>query len=110
MRASCRGFSRWQEPWRARRQEYRAGLGAVRLSGENNRMLWIPAGFAHGFVVLSDTAQLLYKATDFYAPQHDRSLLWNDPAVGIEWPYQGEPILSDKDKAGKPLSEAETFA
>src|SRR5687767_7731736 len=64
-----------------------------RLSAENRRMFWIPEGFAHGFVVLSETAEFLYKATDYYAPEHDRALLWNDPALGIEWPHRGEPLL-----------------
>jgi dTDP-4-dehydrorhamnose 3,5-epimerase len=86
----------------------------VRLSAENKRMLWIPKGFAHGFLVLSDEAELLYKATDFYAPQGERTLLWNDPELGIAWPGAGEPgfqpKLSVKDEAGKRLSEAEVFA
>ncbi|HUP31383.1 MAG TPA: dTDP-4-dehydrorhamnose 3,5-epimerase, partial [Usitatibacter sp.] len=62
-----------------------------RLSAENHRMLWVPEGFAHGFLVLSDMAEFLYKTTDYYAPEHDRSLLWNDPRVGIQWPLEGEP-------------------
>lgn len=82
----------------------------VELSEENKRMFWIPPGFAHGFVVLSDSADFLYKATDYYAPEHERSLLWNDPALGIEWPLAGlTPLLSAKDLAGKPLAECETF-
>lgn len=81
-----------------------------RLSAENHRMFWIPEGFAHGFLVLSERAQFLYKATDYYAPAHERSLLWNDPAVGIAWPLEGEPILKPKDAAGAPLAQAETFA
>ncbi len=80
-----------------------------RLSAENHRMLWLPEGFAHGFVVLTDSAHLLYKATDFYAPQHDRSLLWNDPEIGIDWPLPSEPILSEKDRAGKPLKDSEVY-
>jgi dTDP-4-dehydrorhamnose 3,5-epimerase len=81
-----------------------------RLSAENRRMFWIPEGFAHGFVVLSETAEFLYKATDFYAPEFDRTLLWNDPAIGIEWPHRGEPLLKPRDAAGSPLASAETFA
>jgi dTDP-4-dehydrorhamnose 3,5-epimerase len=80
------------------------------LSEENKFMLWVPAGFGHGFLVLSEVAEVLYKATDFYAPQGERSVLWNDPAIGIAWPDAGEPSLSAKDAAGKPLAEAEVFA
>ena len=79
------------------------------LSAENKNMLWIPAGFAHGFAVLSDYADFLYKTTDYWAPQHERTLLWNDPDLGIDWPLAGEPILAAKDKAGKRLAEAEVF-
>jgi dTDP-4-dehydrorhamnose 3,5-epimerase len=83
----------------------------VLLSAENKRQLWIPEGFAHGFMVTSDSAEFLYKTTDYYAPEHERSLLWNDPAVGINWPLQDEePLLSNKDKVGKLLNEAEVFA
>lgn len=82
----------------------------VELSGENHRQFWVPAGFAHGFYVLSDTADFLYKTTDYYAPEHERSLAWNDATVGVEWPLQGEPLLSAKDLAGKPLGECEVFA
>lgn len=82
----------------------------VTLSAENKRQLWIPAGFAHGFLVTSDSAEFLYKTTDYYAPEFERSILWNDPAIGIEWPLDGEPLLSNKDKIGKLLSEAEVFA
>lgn len=81
----------------------------VTLSEENNRQFWIPPGFAHGFLVTSDSADFLYKTTDYYAPEHERSLLWNDPAVGVEWPLVGAPLLSAKDLAGKPLGECETF-
>ncbi|WP_434457474.1 dTDP-4-dehydrorhamnose 3,5-epimerase [Stutzerimonas urumqiensis] len=81
----------------------------TRLSAENQRQLWIPEGFAHGFVVLSETAEFLYKTTDYYAPQHERSLLWNDPELGIEWPIDDSPQLSAKDQAGKPLRDAECF-
>ena len=80
------------------------------LSGSNHRMLWIPPGFAHGFLVTSDTAHFLYKTTDYYAPEHERSLLWNDPRVGIEWPLVGEPLLKPKDAAAPTLDRAETFA
>jgi dTDP-4-dehydrorhamnose 3,5-epimerase len=80
-----------------------------RLSAENHRMLWVPPGFAHGFLVLSDRAEFLYKATDYYAPQHERTLLWNDPALGIAWPLEGEPLLKPKDAAGALLAQAETF-
>ena len=79
------------------------------LSGDNHRQLWIPAGFAHGFLVLSDSADFLYKTTDYYAPQHERSVLWNDPAIGIDWPTDGEPTLSAKDKAGVRLRDAQVF-
>lgn len=82
----------------------------VELSEENQRQLWIPPGFAHGFLVTSDSADFLYKTTDYYAPEHERSLLWNDPAVGVAWPLEGEPLLSAKDVAGKGLAECETFA
>lgn len=81
----------------------------VRLSGENKRMLWIPIGFAHGFLVLSEKAHVLYKATDFYAPEYERTLAWNDPQVNIEWPINGEPIVSAKDQRGMALADAETF-
>lgn len=82
----------------------------LELSAENKRQLWIPAGFAHGFVVTSDVAEFLYKTTDYYAPAYERSVIWNDPAIGIEWPLDGEPLLSAKDKAGVPLAQAEVFA
>jgi dTDP-4-dehydrorhamnose 3,5-epimerase len=81
----------------------------VELSGENHRQLWAPAGFAHGFYVLSDVADAIYKTTDYYAPQHERSLAWNDPTVGVQWPLDGEPLLSAKDLAGKPLGQCEVF-
>lgn len=79
------------------------------LTAENKRMFWIPEGFAHGFVVTSDSADVLYKATDFYAPSCERSLLWNDPKLAINWPLSGEPLLSQKDRAGQLLSQAEIF-
>jgi dTDP-4-dehydrorhamnose 3,5-epimerase len=82
---------------------------AVRLSGENKRMLWIPVGLAHGFSVSSEKAHVLYKTTDFYAPEHERTLAWNDPSLKIDWGLQGEPIVSDKDRRGVLLRDAETF-
>lgn len=82
----------------------------VSLSEENKRMLWVPAGFAHGFLVTSDTCEFLYKTTDYYAPQHERSLLWNDPSLGIEWPLDSEPILAEKDRNGLVLSAAEVYS
>jgi dTDP-4-dehydrorhamnose 3,5-epimerase len=81
-----------------------------RLSAENHRMLWVPPGFAHGFLVLSESADFLYKSTDYYAPEHERTLLWNDPAIGVEWPLGGmAPLLKPRDAAGTPLAQAETF-
>jgi dTDP-4-dehydrorhamnose 3,5-epimerase len=94
LRKSSPTFGRW--------------VGAL-LSGDNKHQLWVPPGFAHGFVVLSDTAEFLYKTTDYYAPAHERSLLWNDPALGIQWPMQSEPILSEKDRNAKLLSAAEVY-
>ena len=86
---------------------------SFRLSGENKHMLWVPRGFAHGFRVVSDTTHVLYKATDFYAPEHERSVLWNDPALNIAWEFSEEPIssaiVSPKDQRGVPLKDAETF-
>ena len=82
----------------------------VSLSAENHRQLWIPPGFAHGFLVTSESADFVYKTTDYYAPEHERAVLWNDPTLAIAWPLQGEPLLSAKDKAGIPLAQAETFA
>ena len=81
------------------------------LSVKNKQMLWVPPGFAHGFYVMSERAELLYKASDYYAPQHERSLLWNDLALGIPWPLVDglPPILSKKDAEGTPLSQAETY-
>jgi dTDP-4-dehydrorhamnose 3,5-epimerase len=79
------------------------------LNEENKWMLWIPAGFGHGFLVLSPTAEVLYKATDFYVPESERSILWNDPEIGIEWPNAGTPTLSAKDTAAKTLGQAEVF-
>ena len=79
------------------------------LSAENKRLLWIPPGFAHGFLVLSEIAEVLYKTTDYYAPQGDRTILWNDPDLAIDWPLSTTPILSTKDEAGKSLRTAEVF-
>lgn len=81
----------------------------VELSAENKRQLWIPEGFAHGFMVTSDSAEFLYKTTDYWAPQYERSILWNDPAIGIDWPLEGEPLLSGKDKLGTLLADADVF-
>jgi dTDP-4-dehydrorhamnose 3,5-epimerase len=94
LRKSSPTFGRW--------------IGEV-LSAENNKQLWIPPGFAHGFVVLSESAEFLYKTTDYWYPEHERSLLWNDPTVGIEWPVDFEPQLAAKDAAGKTLPEADLF-
>lgn len=94
MRRSSSNFGRWE---------------AVRLSGENKRMLWIPAGFAHGFRVFSDKAHVLYKATDFYAPQHERTILWNDPDLAINWELAGDPIVSAKDQRGLTFRDSECF-
>lgn len=84
-------------------------FGAV-LSEENRRQLWVPAGFAHGFLVTSDSADFLYKTTDYYAPEHERSIAWNDPAIGIEWPLTGAPVLSAKDSKAGLLADAEVYA
>jgi len=94
MRRSSPSFGRWE---------------AVRLSGENKRMLWIPVGFAHGFRVISDKAQVLYKATDFYAPEHERTLAWNDPDLKINWELDGEPTVSAKDQRGMAFRDAQSF-
>ena len=77
------------------------------LSAENKKQLWIPAGLAHGFVVLSETAEFLYKTTDYYAPQHERCIAWNDPDLAIAWPIEGQPLLSAKDAAGIAFRQAE---
>jgi dTDP-4-dehydrorhamnose 3,5-epimerase len=95
LRRSSASFGRWE---------------AVRLSGENKRMLWIPAGFAHGFCVLSETAHVLYKATNFYSPEDERTLAWNDPDLKINWELSGEPIVSAKDQRGIAFRRAEVFA
>ncbi len=82
----------------------------VQLTAENKKMLWVPPGFAHGFVVLSEYAEFLYKTTDYWAPEHERCIIWNDRELNIDWHLQGEPLLSAKDAAGKPFREAEVFA
>ena len=82
---------------------------ALELSAENKRMLWIPEGFAHGFVVLSDSAEFLYKATDYWFPEHERCIRWDDPTLAIDWGLQNSPALSTKDAQGKWLNEAELF-
>ena len=82
----------------------------VNLSGENRHMLWVPRGFAHGFLVLSETAEVLYKTTDFYAPKHERTILWNDPTIHIEWPIDTAPALSGKDLAGHTFDQAQVFS
>lgn len=83
---------------------------ACELSDDNHRQLWIPSGFAHGFLVLSEIADVLYKTTDYYAPENERCLIWNDPEVGIKWPLASEPVLSSKDYSGLPLAKAKVFA
>lgn len=82
----------------------------IELTEDNHRQFWIPPGFAHGFVVLTDSADVLYKTSAYYAPEYERCILWNDPAIGIQWPLAGEPLLSEKDKAGLPLHQTEVFA
>jgi dTDP-4-dehydrorhamnose 3,5-epimerase len=82
---------------------------AASLDAVSHRMLWVPPGFAQGFLVLSGTADVVYKATDFYAPEHERTLLWSDPALAIPWPLAGDPVMTDKDRGGIPLAGAETF-
>jgi dTDP-4-dehydrorhamnose 3,5-epimerase len=87
---------------------FRQWVGEI-LSGSNRRMLWIPPGFAHGFMVLSATAEVLYKASDFYAPQHERTLLWDDPTIAIQWPGKNKAILSPKDLTGFTLEDAAVY-
>jgi dTDP-4-dehydrorhamnose 3,5-epimerase len=82
----------------------------VELSSENKRQMWVPEGFAHGFLVIAETAEFLYKTTDYYAPEFERSIIWNDLAIDIKWPINGEPILSAKDQQAKTLATAEQFA
>lgn len=81
----------------------------MRLSAENKRMAWVPEGFAHGFVVLSEVAEFLYKTTDYWAPEYERTIAWNDPDLAIDWQFEGAPILAAKDRAGKLLRDAEVF-
>jgi dTDP-4-dehydrorhamnose 3,5-epimerase len=81
----------------------------VTLAGGSHRMLWIPQGFAHGYIVLSEHAIVFYKTTDYYAPEHERTIVWNDAALGIKWPLEGEPIVSDKDRRGTPFRTADHF-
>lgn len=85
-------------------------VGAL-LSADNKHQLWIPPGFAHGFLALSESAEFVYKCTDFYAPQHERTISWDDPDIGVRWPLPAgaQPLLSDKDRNGKPLRDAETY-
>ncbi len=83
---------------------------AVRLSADDKRMLWVPPGFAHGFCVTSDSADFLYKTTDYWHPEHERTLLWNDPALAIDWPLDGPPTIAARDAAGAPLATAATYA
>jgi dTDP-4-dehydrorhamnose 3,5-epimerase len=95
IRANSPSFGRWM---------------GITLSAENKRQLWIPPGFAHGFVVISESAELLYKTTDYWAPEYERSILWNDPVIGIKWPASiTSPVLSEKDRNAKLLSEAEVL-
>jgi len=82
---------------------------SFRLSGENKRMLWVPVGFAHGFRVVSETAHVIYKTADFYAPEHERTVAWNDPVLHIDWQLDGEPIVSAKDRRGQSFSECAKF-
>src|SRR5205085_11229638 len=81
----------------------------VTLSAQNHRMLWIPPGFAHGFLVLSEAAEFLYKTTDYWYAEHERTLLWNDPTLRIEWPLDGAPIVAAKDAVGRPLASADLY-
>src|ERR1035437_1538399 len=94
LRRSSPNFGRW---------------AGVLLSADNKRQLWVPPGFAHGFVVLSDTAEFLYKTTDYYHPEHERCLLWSDPAIGVQWPIGIPPLLAAKDALGKTLALANAF-
>ena len=82
----------------------------ILLSEENHKQMWIPAGFAHGFLVCSNVADFLYKTTDYYAPEHERCIAWNDPAIGIDWPIEDQPLISEKDSRGSSLDDAELFA
>ena len=82
---------------------------AFTLDAKSKRSAWIPAGFAHGFLVVSEAAEVQYKTTDYYAPEHERTLLWNDPALAIPWPLAGEPVMTEKDRRGAPLAATERF-
>jgi dTDP-4-dehydrorhamnose 3,5-epimerase len=82
---------------------------SISLSSDSKQAVWIPAGHAHGFIVVSEFAEVHYKATDYYAPEHERSLLWSDPELAIDWPLSGAPIVSDKDARGLPLRQVETY-
>jgi len=82
----------------------------VQLSAENKKQLWIPEGFAHGFLTMSEYAEFLYKTTDYYAPEYERSVVWSDPALGIDWPLNGDPILAIKDATANTMTDAEFFA
>ena len=95
MRKSSSTFGRWV---------------GIKLSAADRAMLWVPAGFAHGFYVTSEAAEVLYKTTDYWAPEHERTLLWNDPAVGVEWRLTGDPVLTPKDEAGSPLAKSEVYS
>lgn len=79
------------------------------MSAENNRQLWVPEGFAHGFVVLSESADFLYKTTDYYVPEYERCIQWNDPDLAIDWQYNEKPLISEKDKNGSPFNQAAYF-
>ena len=92
-----------------RNSDYFGQWVGVHLSAENNRQLWVPPGFAHGFLVLSENAEFLYKTTDYYAPAYERSVLWNDPDLGIDWPIDQTPILSGKDQLGSRFKDADVF-
>src|SRR5690606_11550603 len=94
LRRSSPTFGRW--------------VGAI-LSAENKKQLWVPEGFAHGFVVLSEAADFLYKTSDYYAPEHERCIIWNDPQLAIDWPLSGDPILSGKDQQGSAFAKADIF-
>src|ERR1700744_1018260 len=94
LRRSSRTFGKWE---------------GVYLSADNKRQLWVPPGFAHGFCVTSAHAEFLYKTTDYWSPEHERCLLWNDPSLAIDWPLAGEPSMAAKDRAGSPLISAETY-
>lgn len=94
MRKSSSTFGRWV---------------GIALTADDRSMLWVPPGFAHGFYVTSDAAEVLYKTTDYWAPEHERTLLWNDPAVGVEWPLTGDPVLTPKDEAGSALVKCEVY-